>query len=99
MDGVRNLVARVGQSGEFGNNASFGVDSFPSTQQIKELKATPCFMWKVETSFIPEIVRYRLPKDLIDMTLEKLKQKKATTHDGQPISETIAVDATTVTTF
>ncbi|GMF20488.1 unnamed protein product [Phytophthora fragariaefolia] len=71
MDDVRNLVARVRQSGEFGNNASFGVESFISKQQIKELKATPCWMWKA---------------------LEKLKQEKATMHDRQPISETIAVD-------
>ncbi|GMF20228.1 unnamed protein product [Phytophthora fragariaefolia] len=92
MDDVRNLVARVRQYGEFGNNASFGADSFISPQQIKELKATPCFMWTVETRFVPETVRYRLPEDLIDMALEKFKPEKTTLHDGQPNSETIAVD-------
>ncbi|GMF59463.1 unnamed protein product [Phytophthora fragariaefolia] len=74
-------------------NGSAPKSTHSSRHKIKELKATPCFMWKVETSFVPETVRYLLPEDLIYKALEKLKQEKATMHGGQPISESIAVDA------
>jgi hypothetical protein len=68
------------------------VDSFILTQQVKELKLTPCFTWKVERNFVPETVRFRLSEKLIDKALEKLQQEKATMNDGQPIAETIAVN-------
>lgn len=38
----------------------------------------PCFTWKVETSFVPETVRFRLSEELIDKVLERLQLEKAT---------------------
>ncbi|KAG1686245.1 hypothetical protein DVH05_007056 [Phytophthora capsici] len=68
------------------------VTSFMKTHHVQELKRLLSFTWKVEVDFVPEIVLFRLPEDVIREVFDILATDKHTLNDGQGIDETVNLD-------
>ncbi|OWZ01532.1 hypothetical protein PHMEG_00027057, partial [Phytophthora megakarya] len=50
------------------------------------------FKWKVDSSFIPDTVRFRFPEATVDKMRERFNEEKYTLNDGKPVREEIAID-------
>ncbi|KAJ8542429.1 hypothetical protein ON010_g12384 [Phytophthora cinnamomi] len=66
--------------------------SYLATHHVYLHSGVPAFTWEVDSDFVPDTVRYRLPEATVDMALTRLDKEKLVLNGGKPLLNEIEID-------